>query len=305
MAMLALIAGATASGKSALALELAERTGGVIINADSAQIYRDLPILSAAPNEAELARAEHRLYGIADGAHPCSAADWAALARREIGAVQAKGRLPILVGGTGLYIRTLLFGIAPVPAIDPEVRRQVRETSVAENRKKLLELDPEAAARLNPGDTARIARALEVVVSTGRALSEWQKQRKGGIADEVEVRPLILLPPRNWLYARCDERFARMIDQGAVEEVKALFERNLDPDLPVMRGIGVPEISAYLRGEVTLAEAVAAGQQSTRRYAKRQYTWFAHQPPPEWPRFGEALDKTTMPAALELLGATA
>jgi tRNA dimethylallyltransferase len=305
MAMLALIAGATASGKSALAFELAERTGGVIINADSAQVYRDLPILSAAPAAAERARAEHRLYGIADGAHPCSAADWAELARREIADVQAENRLPILVGGTGLYIRTLLFGIAPVPSIDPEVRQRVRQRPVEENRDKLLELDSEAAARLNPGDTARIARALEVVVSTGRPLSEWQKRREGGIANKVDLHPLILLPPRDWLYARCDERFARMIEQGAVEEVKVLLARNLDPDLPVMRGIGVPEISAYLRGEVTLAEAVAAGQQSTRRYAKRQYTWFAHQPPAEWPRFHERLDAGSMPAALELLGATA
>ncbi len=305
MAMLALIAGVTASGKSALALELAERTGGVIINADSAQIYRDLPILSAAPNAAELARAEHRLYGIADGANPCSAADWAELARREIADIHGHRRLPILVGGTGLYIRTLLFGIAPVPPIDPEVRREVREASVAENRERLLKLDPEAAERLKPGDTARVARALEVVISTGRTLDEWQEHREGGIAGEVELRPLILLPPRAWLYGRCDERFARMIEQGAVEEVKTLLARKLDPNLPIMRAIGVRELSTYLHGEATLAEATAAGQQSTRRYAKRQYTWFAHQPPAEWPCFHEALDQPTMPAALELLGATA
>jgi tRNA dimethylallyltransferase len=305
MAMLALIAGATASGKSALALELATRTGGVIINADSAQVYRDLPILSAAPTAAERARAEHRLYGIGDGAQPCSAADWAELARREIVDVQARERLPILVGGTGLYIRTLLFGIAPVPPIDPEVRRQVRETSVEENRLRLLELDPAAAARLESGDTTRVARALEVVVSTGRKLSEWQKRREGGIAGEVELRPLILLPPRDWLYARCDERFAGMVERGAVEEAKALLARDLDPRLPVMRTIGVPELSRYLSGEISLAEAIAAGQQATRRYAKRQYTWFAHQPPPEWPRFCEPLDDSSVPAALELLGATA
>jgi tRNA dimethylallyltransferase len=305
MAMLALIAGATASGKSALALELAARTGGVIINADSAQIYRDLPILSAAPSDADSARAEHRLYGIADGAHPCSAADWADLARREIVDVQAHGRLPILVGGTGLYIRTLLFGIAPVPPIDPEVRRQVREAPVTENRAKLLELDPEAAARLRPGDTARIARALEVVVSTRHTLSEWQKERAGGIANEVDLHPLVLLPPRERLYARSDERFAKMIEQGAVEEVRALLSRNLDPRLPVMRAIGVPEICRYLRGEMPLAEAIATSQQSTRRYAKRQYTWFAHQPPPDWPRFREPLDRSSIPVALELLGATA
>ena len=305
MAMLALIAGATASGKSALALELAARTAGVIINADSAQIYRDLPVLTAAPTDAEFARAEHRLYGIADGARPCSAADWAELAQREIADVQAERRLPILVGGTGLYIRTLLFGIAPVPPIDPEVRRQVRAAPATENRARLLELDPEAAARLGPGDTARMARALEVVISTRRTLGEWQKQRAGGIANEVDLHPLVLLPPREWLYARCDERFAKMIEQGAVEEVRALLSRMLDPSLPIMRAIGVPEISDYLRSEMTLAEAAAAGQRATRRYAKRQYTWFAHQSPPNWTRFREPLDKSSIPAALELLGATA
>lgn len=303
--MLALIAGATASGKSALALELAERTNGVIINADSAQIYRDLPILSAAPTKTELARAEHRLYGIADGSSPYSAADWAKLARLEIADAHAHERLPILVGGTGLYIRTLLFGIAPVPAIDPGVRQRVRDSSVVENREKLRQLDPAAVTRLGPRDTARIARALEVVISTGRTIGEWQEQREGGIADTVELRPLILLPPRDWLYARCDERFARMIEHGAIEEVKALLGRKLQANLPIMRAIGVREISAHLRGEMSLEEAIAAGRQSTRRYAKRQYTWFAHQPPPEWPRFCKSLDKASVPRALELLGATA
>jgi tRNA dimethylallyltransferase len=245
---LALIAGPTASGKSALALALVERTGGVIVNADSAQVYRDLPVLSAAPTADELARAEHRLYGYLDGPDACSAADWAARARQEIANIHSEGRLPIIVGGTGLYVRTLLNGIAPVPAIDPEVRRQIRDASLEENRARLAELDAEAAERLKPTDKARIARALEVVLSTGRTLSSWQEQREGGIADTVELRPLILLPPRDWLYARCDERFARMVEEGAVEEVKALLARNLDPDLPIMRGIGVREIAAFLSG---------------------------------------------------------
>jgi tRNA dimethylallyltransferase len=284
---LALIAGPTASGKSALALVLAERTGGTIINADSAQIYHDLPILSAAPTGSDRERAEHRLYGIMDGALPCSAADWAVLARREIDDIHAAGRLPILAGGTGLYLRTLLDGIAPVPEIAPEVRRAVRETPVEENHARLGKLDPEAAARLNPADTTRIARALEVVVSSGRPLREWQQQRKGGIGDRVAVKPLILLPPRDWLYARCDQRFAGMIEGGAVGEVKALLTRNLSPKAPVMRAIGVREIASHLRGESSLKEAIAAGQQATRNYAKRQYTWFAHQPPEEWPRFRE------------------
>jgi tRNA dimethylallyltransferase len=295
---LALIAGPTASGKSALALALAERTGGVIVNADSAQVYRDLPLLSAAPSEDDRERAEHRLYGYLDGATACSAADWAARAKAEIADIQASGRLPILVGGTGMYIRTLLDGIAPVPSIDPEVRKQVREAPVEENRARLEELDPEAAATLNAQDTTRIARALEVVLSTGKPLAEWQKRREGGIGGQVDLRPIVLLPTRDWLYARCDDRFAAMIQKGAIEEVKALLERNLDPDLPVMRAIGVAEISAYLTRELTLDQAVAAGQQATRRYAKRQYTWLAHQPPAGWPRFTEPLG---ISAALALL----
>jgi tRNA dimethylallyltransferase len=298
---LIVIAGPTASGKSALALVLAQQTGGVIVNADSAQIYRDLRVLSAAPTDDELSRAEHRLYGVQDGALPCSAAEWAAMARTEIADIHARGRVPIFVGGTGLYLRTLLDGIAPVPAIDPEVRERVRAAPIEENRAKLASLDPEAAARLKPADTARINRALEVILSTGRTLVEWQKQREGGIAEQVELRPIILLPPRKWLYARCDERFSHMIDQGAVAEVEALLARKLNPNLPVMRAIGVPELSAYLLGKTSLDEAIAAGQQATRRYAKRQYTWFAHQPPAHWPRFQETLDVDHLGDALALL----
>ena len=286
-----------------MALALAQQIQGVIVNADSAQIYADLKILSAAPTTEELQKAEHRLYGVQDGALPCSAADWAALARKQIADLHASGHTPILVGGTGLYLRTLLDGIAPVPAIDPEVRERVREGDVQDNYLKLRTFDPERAEKLKPGDTARINRALEVILSTGRTLGEWQEQREGGIADTVELRPLILLPPRRWLYARCDERFARMIDEGAVSEVEALLARKLNPNLPVMRAIGVRELSGYLLGETTLDDAVAAGQQATRRYAKRQYTWFAHQPPAEWPRFKEALDLDRLSDALALGGA--
>ena len=273
----------------------------MIVNADSAQIYRDLRVLSAAPTEDELKRAEHRLYGVQDGALPCSAAEWAEMARKEIDDIQRSGRTPILAGGTGLYLRTLLDGIAPVPAIDPQVRARVRENMLDENRLKLQTLDPEAAARLTPKDSARINRALEVILSTGRTLAEWQKEREGGIAGKVALRPLIMLPPRKWLYARCDERFAHMIDRGAVSEVERLIARKLNPNLPVMRAIGVREIAAYLLGQRTLDEAIAAGQQATRRYAKRQYTWFAHQPPAEWPRFQEALDVDRLAEALVLL----
>jgi len=297
----ALLAGPTASGKSALALELAKRTRGVIVNADSAQIYRDLPILSAAPTAEDRKLAEHRLYGIRDGADPCSAADWADMARNEIAEVHKSGRLPILVGGTGLYIRTLLDGIAPVPPVDPDIRKRVRSTSVEENRERLEQVDPAAAARLRPADTARIGRALEVALSTGRTLAHWQKHREGGIGEQISLRPLILLPPRQWLYQRCDARFEAMLEGGAVEEVKALLERSLDPSLPVMRAIGVREIAAMLNGTIGRDEAAERGRQATRNYAKRQYTWFARQPPPEWPRFTFELDEETMDEALALI----
>ena len=298
---MALIAGPTASGKSALALALAESTSGLIINADSAQIYRDLPIVSAAPSEGDLRRAEHRLYGIRNGAEPCSAAEWAELAKAEIQEAQRNQQLPILVGGTGLYLRTLLDGIAPVPPIDPHIRKRVRAHSAEENRSELERLDPEAAERLNPADTTRIARALEVVASTGRTLANWQSSREGGIGSQIDLKPLILLPPRPWLYERCDSRFTKMIDDGAVQEVEALLARGLDPSLPVMQAIGVREIAAFLKGELTREDLLAKGQQATRNYAKRQYTWFAHQPPPEWPRFAEPLEGEAIGRALALL----
>jgi tRNA dimethylallyltransferase len=296
-----LIAGPTASGKSALALEFAKRSGGVIVNADSAQIYHGLPILSAAPTSEERAQAEHRLYGVRDPAEPCSAAEWAEMARKEIANIHAEERLPILVGGTGLYLRTLLDGIAPVPPIDPAVRERVRSQSVEQNRAELESADPEAAARLRPTDKMRIARALEVALSTGRRLAEWQQRREGGIGRQVDLKALILLPPRDWLYARCDERFERMLESGAVEEVKALLDRGLDPSLPAMRAIGVREIAEYLSGNATREQAVAAGQQATRNYAKRQYTWFAHQLPPNWPRFAKPLEDGAMDEASSLL----
>jgi len=282
-------------------MKVAEATGGAIINADSAQVYRDLAILSAAPGPEDRARAEHLLYGVMDGASACSAADWAALAKNEIGHIHGQGRLPILVGGTGLYLRTLLEGIAPIPAIDPEIRASVRGASVAENLAALAPLDPVAATTLNPGDTTRIARALEVVKSSGRTLAEWQEKREGGIGRHVDLQALSLLPPRPWLYEKCDRRFADMVGHGALEEVRRLVSRGLDQNFPVMRAIGVPELSAHLRGEIDLADAVRAGQQATRRYAKRQYTWFSRQPPPDWLRFQDALEDDVIGRALELL----
>jgi tRNA dimethylallyltransferase len=287
---LALIAGPTASGKSALALALAERIGGVVINADSAQVYADLRIISARPSPDEEARAPHRLYGYRDAALPCSAADWAADAKREIAAAHEAGRLAILAGGTGLYVRTLLDGIAPVPEIDPAVRQAVRSFTVAHNYESLEREDPPAAARIRPSDATRVARALEVVRSTGRPLAEWQKERVGGIAGEVELAPLILLPARDWLYARCDERFEKMMSDKGIEEVRSLLERRLNPMLPAMRAIGVREIAAFLAGTLSREEALAAGRTATRQYAKRQYTWFARQTSPDWPRLAEPLD---------------
>ncbi len=302
---LALIAGPTASGKSALALALAEMANGVIVNADSAQVYRDLRIVSARPGPAEEARAPHRLYGYRDGAVPCSAADWAGDARREIAAAHAAGRLPIVVGGTGLYIRTLLEGIAPVPPINPAVRAAVRSLPVAEAHAALAGEDPEAAARLRPTDTSRVGRALEVVRSTGRPLAAWQSERRGGIAGEVSLRPLLLLPSRDWLYARCDQRFEQMLSDEGLEEVCSLLARKLDPALPVMRAIGVREVAALLAGQLTRDEALQAGRAATRQYAKRQYTWFAHQPPEQWPRLRAPPEGAALAAALGLLLAPA
>ncbi len=286
---MALIAGPTASGKSDLAVRLARaliESGrrAAVINADSAQVYRDLRVLSARPSDEEMAGVPHRLFGAWDGADACSAADWAAAAQAEIAEVHDRDGVPILVGGTGLYLRTLLDGIAPVPPIDPAVREAVRAMPVAEAHAELARLDPERATALAPADTTRIARALEVVRSTGRPLAHWQVHREGGIDGMVTLHPLVLLPEREWLYERCDRRFAAMLDSGAVEEVEALLARGLDPALPVMRAIGVREIAGWLAGDLSREEAVAAGQQATRNYAKRQYTWFRRQPPQDWMR---------------------
>lgn len=267
----------------ALALEAQGRRAAVI-NADSAQVYAHLSVLSARPTVGEMQGVEHRLFGAWDGSQACSAADWAAAARREIGQAHENDTIPILVGGTGLYIRTLLDGIAPVPQIDPTVRHAVRALSVAEAHAALQREDPERAAVLSSTDTARVSRALEVVRSTGRGLAAWQAERTGGIGESVTLHPAILLPDRAALYARCDRRFALMLKHGAVEEVEALLARDLDPALPVMRAIGVPEIAGYLRGDWSLDDANARGAQATRNYAKRQFTWLRHQPPAEWRR---------------------
>ena len=275
----------------------------MVINADSAQVYRDLRVVTARPSAQEEARAPHRLYGYRDGAEAGSAADWAADAKRAIGQVHADGKLPILAGGTGLYLRTLLDGIAPVPEIAPEVRSAVRQASVADNHAALTREDPEAAARLRPSDTTRVGRALEVVRSTGRTLADWQKERSGGIGGTVDLVPLVLLPPRDWLYPRCDARFEEMMSEQGLAEVRSLLARGLSPSLPVMRGIGVREIAGFLRGELTREQALEAGRTATRQYAKRQYTWFAHQPPQDWPRWTAPLDCGGLELALADLDA--
>lgn len=268
-----------------LALALGERgQSAVVINADSAQVYADLRVLSARPAADEMQGVPHRLFGEWDGAEACSAADWSSRAKAVIAEVHGQGGVPILVGGTGLYLRTLLDGIAPVPPIDPAIREAVRALPVPAALAALMTEDPQRAALLAPNDAARIARALEVVRSTGRTLAMWQDERVGGIADLVDLHPLVLLPDRKWLYERCDQRFVRMLGHGALEEVRALLARQLDPALPVMRAIGVPELAALLRGNLSLSEARSIGQQATRNYAKRQYTWFRRQPPAEWPQ---------------------
>jgi len=286
---LALIAGPTASGKSALALRFANKLAaegrkGVIVNADSAQVYADLRVLSARPSPEEEARAEHRLFGTWDGSQSCSAAEWAEAAKREIADIHAAGNVPIMVGGTGLYIRTLLDGIAPIPTIPDHVRDAVRAMPTPDAYAELALEDPASHARLDPGDSQRISRALEVVRATGLTLGEWQRRREGGIGDTVALNPVVLLPEREWLYRRCDTRFEQMLDEGAVAEVEALLMRDLDHNLPIMRAIGLREIAGWLRGQWSREDAIAKGQQATRNYAKRQYTWLRHQPPPTWPR---------------------
>lgn len=264
-----------------------------LINMDASQVYRDLRVLSARPSEAEEAAAPHQLFGYLDGTESCSAARWAADAKAAIAESAAAGRLPILVGGTGLYLRTLLDGIAPVPEIDPQVRADIRALAVRDAYAALSREDPAAAARLSPNDTTRVARALEVVRSTGRPLADWQKDKLGGIGDQIDLIPMILLPPRDWLYARCDARLVQMMDAG-LDEVAALLARGLDPDLPVMRAIGVPELADHLAGRLSRDAALAAAQMATRNYAKRQFTWFRNQPPPDWRRIEDELDVATI-----------
>jgi tRNA dimethylallyltransferase len=277
-----IIAGPTASGKSALALELAERLDAVIINADSMQSYRDLRILTARPDAATQRRAPHRLYGHLDAAERGSAARWRVLALAEIAAATRAGRLPILVGGTGLYLRAVETGLAPVPDIPAQVRQEAIELHRALGgvvfRERLAQLDPAAAKRLFPGDKQRLVRAFEVVRATGVPIAEWQQRT--GPEPTYRFATILLAPPRDRLYAACDARFVAMIYEGALGEAARLAARGLDPGLPAMKAVGIPEILSHLRGEMPLDDAIAGAQRATRNYAKRQMTWFRHQARP-------------------------
>jgi len=259
------------------------------------QVYADVPVLSAAPSANEQEQCDHRLYGAWDGVKACSSAEWAARAKAEIEEAHRTSKTPILVGGTGMYLKVLIEGIAPIPDIEPEVRDQVRAMETADAYAALQIEDPLRADVLKPGDSQRIARALEVKRSTGITLADWQQAKSGGIGEEVTLHPLVLMPERQWVYDRCDARFEKMLDDGAVEEVETLLERELSSDLPVMRAIGVPEITALIQGDMTREEAIAAGGQSTRQYAKRQFTWLRNQCPSDWPRIAPEEITSSLP----------
>ncbi len=272
-----LIAGPTASGKSGLALALAELLGGTVVNADSMQVYRELRVLTARPTAEDEARAPHALYGFTSGAEAYSAGRYAADAGQAIADARAAGRVPIVVGGTGLYFKVLLEGLSPIPATDPEVRAFWRSEAARRPAVELHALlagrDPEIAARLMPTDTQRIVRALEVVESTGRSLADWQRQPGQPVLREAETVWLLLLPGRDGHAAAIDARFDAMLAAGALNEVRALLVAGLSAELPLMRAHGVPSLAAYLRGALSLDEAVAVAKSDTRHYAKRQLTW--------------------------------
>lgn len=290
-----LIAGPTASGKSALALELAEKTGGVVINTDSMQVYRDLRVLTARPTREEEARVPHRLYGHVDASVNYSAGLYVADAAKVLDEVRSAGRRPIFIGGTGLYFKALTRGLSQVPPVPDDVRDAVRarldRDGVEALHAELARRDPKAAERLKPRDRTRIARALEVIEATGRPLADWHEQAQPPLLREEEYHALFLAPERDTLYARIDARFDIMLKAGAIAEVEALAARGLDPLLPAMKAHGVPALIRYLKGELTLEEAAAIGKADTRHYAKRQFTWFRHQLPEfRWMSPEQALD---------------
>ncbi|MGD9979962.1 MAG: tRNA (adenosine(37)-N6)-dimethylallyltransferase MiaA [Hyphomonadaceae bacterium] len=298
-----LIMGPTASGKSALALALAERIGGEIVNADSMQVYRDFRILTARPTAEEEARAPHHLYGHVDAAERYSTGRWLSDALSAIAQIQARGETPILVGGTGLYFKALTQGLAEMPSVDPDRRAELTDRAAKQGapalHAELARLDPKTAVRLEPNDAPRIIRALEVIESTGESISVFQADTKPAL-DADDWRGVALTPERAALYAAINARFEKMLEQGALEEVRAFAARAIDPTLPATKAHGAPALGAYLRGELTLAQAAETGQRDTRRYAKRQFTWIANQMP-EWPRLSETSLDARAAAVEELL----
>jgi len=276
-----LIAGPTASGKSALAIALAEKLGGTIVNADSMQVYRDLRIITARPSPDEEVRAPHTLYGHIDAGEIYSTGRWLQDVGAAITAIATAGRVPIVVGGTGLYFKALTAGIAAVPAIPADIRGTVRARLESDGVEalyaELIERDPVTAARLMPLDRSRIARALEVILATGRSLSDWHKEGLPPLLDPARAAKVFIATERKDLVARIETRFASMLAAGALEEVRELEKRNLNPLLPAMKAHGVPWLIRHLRGELSLDEAAAGGVMDTRRYAKRQHTWFRGQ----------------------------
>lgn len=284
-----LIAGPTASGKSALAVLIARLTGGEIINADSMQVYRELEILSARPDATEMGDVAHHLFGVMSAATAFSVAEWHTPAAATISEIHGRKGLPILVGGTGLYFKALLEGLAPVPDIPADIRSEVRAVAKGEGPAALLarlqEVDPTLAARLEQGDTQRLSRALEVFLATGRSLSDWQADQQveadAGALGEADrsgrVTKIVLTLSREVLYRRIEQRFDHMMDAGALDEVAKLSEMGLSADLPALKALGVPSLMAHLRGEMDLEAAVQEAKTQTRRYAKRQMTWFRNQ----------------------------
>ncbi len=288
-----LIAGPTASGKSALALQLAQTHDAVIINADSMQVYRDLRIITARPTPEEEAQVPHRLYGHVDAAVNFSAGHWVADAAVALAQARAQNRLPIFVGGSGLYFKALISGLSAVPPIPAKVRDSVRARleldGVEALHAELARRDQATAERLRPRDRTRIARALEVIESTGRSLTDWHRDGLPPLLPQGQFSALFLAPDRDQLYARIDARFDAMLAAGAPEEVAALAARHLDPLLPAMKAHGVPVLIRHLKGEITLEEAATIARADTRHYAKRQFTWFRHQLPEfEWKKPDEA-----------------
>jgi tRNA dimethylallyltransferase len=297
-----LIMGPTASGKSALASALAERIGGEIVNADSMQVYRDFRILTARPTLEEEAQTPHHLYGHVDAAERYSAGRWLTDALATIAQIRARNKTPILVGGTGLYFKALTQGLAEMPSADPETRAALNERAAKEGapalHAELARLDPQTAARLEPNDAPRIIRAIEVFDASGESITALQANTKPALAPD-EWRGLALTPDREALYAAINARFDKMLEQGALEEVRAFAARNLDPTLPATKAHGAPALSAHLRGEISLQAATEIGQRDTRRYAKRQFTWLANQMP-DWPRVTAPDIETRIAAALAL-----